>query len=90
MSQVGQLKRFWHRNFLVLLSIFGLDWATFMGYDRGMKNMPISYMASNGKGHYLQKRIPKDLLHHYPECRSGIIKRYLHKAPASRCKSLRR
>src|SRR5258706_15760827 len=40
--------------------------------------MPISYMASNGKGHYLQKRIPKDLLHHYPECRSGIIKRYLH------------
>jgi hypothetical protein len=48
--------------------------------------MPISYMASNGKGHYLQKRIPKDLLHHYPECRSGIIKRYLHKAPASRCK----
>jgi integrase len=42
-----------------------------------MIKMPISYMVSNGNGFYLQKRIPKDLLPHYPECRSGIIKRYL-------------
>jgi hypothetical protein len=38
-----------------------------------MKKMPISYMTSNGNGYYLQKRIPKDLLPHYPDGRSGII-----------------
>jgi hypothetical protein len=42
-----------------------------------MKKMAISYMVSNGNGFYLQKRIPKDLLPHYPDCRSGLIKRYL-------------
>lgn len=36
--------------------------------------MPISYMASNGNGHYLQKRVPKDLVGEYP---TPIIKRYL-------------
>jgi hypothetical protein len=42
-----------------------------------MKKMPISYMVSNGNGFYLQKRIPKDVLHHYPDNRSGLIKRDL-------------
>jgi hypothetical protein len=59
------------------LSFFVLDRATFVGYNRAMKKMPISYMTSNGNGYYLQKRIPKDLLQHYPDNRSGIIKRYL-------------
>ncbi len=36
--------------------------------------MPISYMASNGNGHYLQKRVPKDLVNEYPK---PVIKRYL-------------
>ncbi len=36
--------------------------------------MPISYMASNGNGHYLQKRVPKDLASAYPK---PVIKRYL-------------
>src|SRR3974390_2010401 len=51
-----------------------------------MKKMAISYMVSNGNGHYLQRRIPKDLLPHYPEKRSGMIKRYLarDKAEAKR------
>ncbi|MGA7326049.1 MAG: DUF6538 domain-containing protein [Rhodomicrobium sp.] len=51
-----------------------------------MKKMAISYMVSNENGHYLQRRIPKDLLPHYPEKRSGMIKRYLgrDKAQAKR------
>jgi hypothetical protein len=59
------------------MPLFVLDWATFVGYNRAMKKMAISYMVSNGNGHYLQRRIPKDLLSHYPDKRSGIIKRYL-------------
>ncbi len=39
--------------------------------------MAISYMTHNGNGYYLQKRIPKDMLPHYPDHRSGLIKRYL-------------
>jgi hypothetical protein len=42
-----------------------------------MKKMAISYMTSDGNGYYPQRRIPKDLLPHYPGNRSGIIKRYL-------------
>lgn len=46
-----------------------------MGYNRGMKKMPVSFMASNGNAYYLQKRVPKDLAAEYPR---PIIKRYLH------------
>ena len=53
-----------------------------------MKKMAISYMVSNGNGHYLQRRIPKDLLPHYPEKRSGIIKRYLGRDKAAAKKKL--
>ncbi len=43
-----------------------------------MKKMPsIPYMVWKGNAYWLQRRIPKDLLHHYPDNRSGFFSRYL-------------